>query len=89
VIVTGAATCADLGSSSNYSGEQSLFASTSTCRGVNNLKVEVEKVSSSMEIKGGLVGPNWESNFRNHAVRETRKGKQAKIPVPCMERSTL
>jgi len=70
VIVTGAATCADLGSSSNYSGEKFLLykgASNQLVEEFLYLKVEVEKVSSSMEIKGGLVGPNWESNFSNRA----------------------
>ena len=68
--LTGAATCADLGSSSNYSGEKFFFTKSASNQLVEEflyLKVEVEKVSSSMENKGGLVGPKWESNFRNCA----------------------
>jgi len=61
VILGGAASRADLGSSSNYSGEILLRK-----RGISIQlfiepliqKIVVEKVSSSMAIKGGSVGPN-------------------------------
>jgi hypothetical protein len=46
-----------------------------------NQKIVVEKVSSSMAIKGGLVGPNREVNFLKH-LRVTEKGNQANIPEP-------
>jgi len=61
VILDGAATRADLGSSSNYSGEIQLLTWSVSIQPFKKLiiqKIVVEKVSSSMAIKGGLVGPN-------------------------------
>jgi len=66
VILSGAVSRADLGSSSNYSGETHLLyegVSSQLIMKLINQKIVVEKVSSSMAIKGGLVGPNWEVNF--------------------------
>jgi hypothetical protein len=54
VTLSGAAARADLGSSSNYSGEKFFFTKSASNQLVEEflyLKVEVEKVSSSMEIK--------------------------------------
>ena len=70
MILGGAASCADLGSSSNYSGEIHLSSkgvSSQLLGELINQKVVVEKVSSSMAIKGGLVGPNREVNFLKHS----------------------
>jgi hypothetical protein len=61
VILGGAAIRADLGSSSNYSGEIHLLnwgVSIQPFRKPIIEKIVVEKVSSSMAIKGGSVGPN-------------------------------
>lgn len=54
VIKSGASVSADLGSSSNYSGEKFFFTKSASNQLVEEflyLKVEVEKVSSSMENK--------------------------------------
>ena len=69
MILGGAVTRADLGSSSNYSGETHLpceGVSSQLSRKLINQKIVVEKVSSSMAIKGGSVGPNREVNFVKH-----------------------
>jgi hypothetical protein len=61
VILDGAAICTDLGSSSNYSGEMQLRKWSVSIQLFMKLiieKIVVEKVSSSMAIKGGSVGPN-------------------------------
>jgi hypothetical protein len=66
VILSGAVSREDLGSSRNYYVETHLLyegVSSQLIRKLINQKIVVEKVSSSMAIKGGLVGPNWEVNF--------------------------